>query len=119
MDEEQLTSYRSVLCSKWVDIILLSEEYRQNIITNNPNPHKTSEYVSKLTRFWLELKPYVNHQAKGISAEFKAVYNSFDKYNSNPTALFSSNADDIPKLEAVLREAVYELGLSDIGLIGV
>ena len=102
-------AYAYRLLEKWGDIIEVGEEFRRGMLGKDLDPEVMNDYISKLTRLWLELSPKIEGRS-----EFKALekdFNSYRKYYLNPE-LLQDNAEDFFRLEEVLRKVLEKIKIT-------
>ena len=107
-------AYAYTLLDKWVEIMVLSEEYRKNVIANRIDNQTLYEYVAKLTRFWVELLPKIEGRTD-FGSEFVTEYKSFNDLYEHPELPFThpnENAQRIARLERVVRTALEKLKIT-------
>lgn len=125
-------SYAGDLLNRWSVIMDYGQAFRKAYMDGNIDTELLHDYVSRLTRFWLELMPKVkNRQEFG---ELAKQFMGFEKYYYDPDKLLgftkkkedlkeafkkdkdiSLGEEDIFKLESILREVMEKLGLTDFG----
>jgi len=107
-------AYAYTLLEKWVDIIELSEQVRQNRIANRLDNMITYEHAAKLTRFWVELLPKIEGRTD-LGVDFVNEFKSFNDLYENPELPFTKpeqNAARVAKLEKVVRTALEKLKIT-------
>jgi len=105
------TAYTYTLLNKWEQVIELAETFRQNLLYNREDQHTQIEYISKLTRLWLELLPKVD--GRDEFGDLEQVFMDFERYYKDPTLLLQPDyADDILKLEMLIRRILERLGIT-------
>jgi hypothetical protein len=104
-------AYTYTLLSKWEQIMEQAEEYRRSMLLNREDPHTQINFIAKLTRLWLELRPKV--EGREEFGDLETAFMSFEQYYNDPTLLLTpGHADDILKLETMLRAVIERLGIT-------
>jgi len=117
-DNEVSTNYAGIILQMWVDIIRVREEFRANHILGSPDIELQNQYIAKLTSLWLELQPKVEGRTE--LGDLKNEFESFEKYYFDPEQLSpkdtenKAKADDIYKLEYMLRKVIEKLKITAI-----
>jgi len=104
-------AYTYTLLSKWEQIMEQAEEYRRSMLLNREDPHTQINFIAKLTRLWLELRPKV--EGREEFGDLQDNFMAFEKYYNDPTLLLKqAHADDILALETMLRTIIERLGIT-------
>lgn len=106
-------AYAYSLLEKWGELILLSEQFMQNVIAKRMDTTLQIEYVAKLMRFWMEVNASLESHKDKFDASFLKDYRDKEKFFLEPAKLLEpDNIDQIPKIEMLIRMALEKLGIS-------
>jgi hypothetical protein len=103
-------SYAMSLLNEWLEVKKLAEAFRDKLLAGASDDIETKaitrRYVAKLTNFWVELEPKVTDRDE-FPLELREEFSRMRDYYYNPAKLLSKeNADDIFKLEAIIRKVL-------------
>ncbi len=123
-------SYAGDLLNRWSVLMDYGQAFRKSYMDGNIDTELLHDYVSRLTRFWLELMPKVKDRKE--FGKLADKFMSFEKYYYDPEKLIGFNLkkddlnsalkkdkeisvseEDIFKLELTLREIMEKLQLTD------
>jgi hypothetical protein len=102
-------AYTFRILEKWTEIIEMGEEFRVLFLRNEINVAVTFQYVSKLTRLWLELSPILKDRSD--LEDLPARYAEYRTYYFDPRQLMK-DPEKIFGLEEILREAIEKLKIT-------
>jgi len=110
--------YASNLLADWLDCHDCSIQFREYLLSENAGSAEAKmimrEYISRLTRLWLELWPKIKDRTETTDfKDFAKEYEAMKRYYYAPEQLVKSeNAEDIFKLEELIRIAIEKLRLT-------
>lgn len=111
-------TYAMSLLGDWLECQKRARAVRENMLaheSDSPDSRKAlREYVSALTTLWGELKPKIKgRKDEHIPESFTNEFINFEVYFHTPTLLLTSdNADDVFRLDAIIREALERLRIT-------
>jgi len=106
-------AYTYTLLNKWEEIIELGEKYRENYMENRADLKIARQYISKLTRMWLELYPKLKGRTEADLEDLVKHFEDYRVFYTNPKLLLMpSNAAKLFKLEEATREALEKLKIT-------
>ena len=104
-------TYMHIILNKWEEIMLLGEDFRHRYLLSSVDQTVTYKYVAKLTRLWGELYPKI--QDRKDMGDLVPEFEKFSCYYFDPKQLASEEkAEDIFKLEMIIRTALEKLGIT-------
>lgn len=107
-------AYAFKLLEKWGELMDLSEDFRKNMLLGIIDQELTMEYISRLTRLWLELYPKIRGRTD-LDLKLVKEFEQFKKYFEDPILLKNpKEAQNLFKFEEMLRWAIEELELTNI-----
>lgn len=104
-------AYTYTLLNKWEEIMKLSESFRQDFLQGRLRSSVYTEYISKITRMWLELYPKVKDNSS--FSELAARFQEYEELCLYPSLFMrKGNRKKIFALELLLRETLEKLNIT-------
>ncbi len=104
--------YSKTILEKWLLIIQLNEEVRENIVFGRKDMNTFQIYLNKLFSLYMEIYPKVETREDLFHSEFLERFRSYKKYYVNSNELYK-NVNVIYNIQEDVGYALARFGILD------